>query len=100
LLRNKNVGYILHGAGEKIMQVVGRDSFIAELWELLEEKSIHLLGERRVGKTVVLQAMAEKPQGRVLAFYFELEAITTPNAFARLLYEKAAEHLPLAQHAA
>ncbi len=77
----------------------GRSEFIKELWELLEEKSVYLLGERRVGKTTVIEEMAREAPGGTLAFFFELEATHTPDALAQAIYDRSAEYLPLSRHA-
>jgi hypothetical protein len=66
-------------------QVVGRDLFIQLNWETLQQQSLLLTSERRMGKTSVMRKMAqEAPQG-VCPLQRSLQGITTPEEFARAL---------------
>jgi hypothetical protein len=42
--------------------VVGRDRLIAAIWRVLEQQSVQLLSERRIGKTSVVCKMIAEPQ--------------------------------------
>jgi hypothetical protein len=42
--------------------LLGRDDDLARIWSLLEERSVLLLGARRVGKTELLRAMERQPR--------------------------------------
>ncbi len=47
-------------------QVVGRNALITRLWGVLEQRSLELLAERRLGKTTVIKKMqAEAPEKKV-----------------------------------
>ena len=68
--------------------IIGRKELIAELWHVLEERSLILSAERRFGKTYVIQAMeAEPPQG-VLAFYQDMSDVHTAQAFTEKVCTK------------
>jgi len=69
--------------------IIGRDAFIADLWHILEERSLILSAERRFGKTYVIQKMeAEPPQG-VLTFYQDMSDVHTVQAFTEKVCTKA-----------
>jgi hypothetical protein len=53
-------------------EVIGRDRLIANLWERLEQQSLILSAERRMGKTSVIKKMqAEAPKNK-LPIYHDL----------------------------
>jgi hypothetical protein len=66
-------------------QVVGRDAFIDGLWRRLEQQSVLLTSERRMGKTSVMRKMTEEPPQGTLAIKRSLQGINTPEEFARAL---------------
>ena len=41
--------------------IVGRDDLIADMWEILEGRSIYMNDLRRVGKTMILRKMEANP---------------------------------------
>jgi len=66
-------------------QVVGRDALAAEMWRAVEEGSVRLLSERRMGKTWLLRlAIAKKPDWAV-PISFEAEGVgSAPELVWRL----------------
>lgn len=66
-------------------QVVGRDAFIEAIWRRLEQQSVLLTSERRMGKTSVMRKMAKEPPLRTCAVKRSLQGINTPEEFARAL---------------
>lgn len=63
-------------------EVVGRDPFIASIWRLLEQRSVLLTSERRMGKTSVMRKMsAESPPGTCV-IRTSLQGINAPEEFA------------------
>lgn len=75
-------------------QVVGRDDFIAELWETLERQSARITAERRMGKTSILKKMrAEAPLGTTV-IYRSFEPVRTVQEFLELVLQDVAELLP------
>jgi hypothetical protein len=66
-------------------QIVGRDAFIASIWRNLEQQSVLLTSERRMGKTSVMRKMKEEPPLRICPIQRSLQGINTPEEFARAL---------------
>lgn len=63
-------------------EVVGRDPFIASIWRSLQQRSVLLTSERRMGKTSVMRKMsAESPRG-TCTIRMSLQGINTPEEFA------------------
>jgi AAA+ ATPase superfamily predicted ATPase len=77
----------------------GRDGFIKMMWETLEEKSVQLLGERRTGKTTVIQAMAQTPPKNTIALFRDLEDIGTPEGFTKAVREMLIPYSPIENQA-
>ncbi len=74
--------------------VVGRDHLIKKIWRILRRDSVVFTAERRIGKTTVMQKMqAEAPDG-VLAIYFDLEKVDTPQRFVEVLLDRINGLLP------
>jgi hypothetical protein len=42
--------------------VIGRDTFISQIWEILAVQSISMNAERRIGKSTVMRAMVAAPR--------------------------------------
>lgn len=73
--------------------VIGRDGLIKGLWRVLEQQSLVLSAERRIGKTCIVKKMiAEPPQG-TLCIYRDLEGVHTPMEFAKTLFGDVKRHL-------
>src|SRR6188472_946223 len=75
-------------------QVVGRDSFTAGIWRRLEQQSVLLTSERRMGKTSVMRKMTEDPPAGTCAIKRSLQGINTPEEFARALVADVELNLP------
>jgi hypothetical protein len=80
--------------------VVGRNRFIERLWETLEQQSIVLVSERRMGKSCVIKKMRAENSGKHLAFYADLEGLETPIDFAERVFRDVYQHLSTLQRAA
>src|ERR1051325_567197 len=75
-------------------EVVGCDAFIAAMWTALERQSVVLSGERRMGKTSVLNKMeAEAPLDRC-AVKRSLQGVKSPEEFVRALVADTERVLP------
>lgn len=75
-------------------EVVGCDSFIESMWGALRRQSVVLSGERRMGKTSVLNKMeAEAPLG-VCAIKRSLQGVKSPEEFVRVLVADTERTLP------
>jgi hypothetical protein len=82
------------GGGLAPSEVVGRDRFIASLWETLERQSVLLTAERRMGKTSVLSKMLAEPAPGTYPIKKSLQGIISPNEFVRALIADTEEALP------
>jgi hypothetical protein len=75
-------------------EVVGCDAFIAAMWDALKRQGVVLSGERRMGKTSVLNKMeAETPLDRC-ALKRSLQGIKSPEEFVRALVADTERTLP------
>lgn len=54
-------------------RVVGRDDFIDQMWRALENQSVVLVAERRIGKTSVIRKMAAEPCDNWYPVYLVVE---------------------------
>jgi hypothetical protein len=74
--------------------VIGRDKLIASLWRTLEQQSLVLCAERRMGKTCIIDKMvAEAPLDKLLPVYRDLEGMRTPFEFAEMVFNDVKQHL-------
>ena len=74
--------------------VIGRDKLIASLWRTLEQQSLVLCAERRMGKTCVIDKMvAEAPLDKLLPAYRDLEGMRTPFEFAEMVFNDVKQYL-------
>lgn len=75
-------------------EVIGRDAFIARLWRVLEQQSVLLTAERRIGKTQVIKKMqAEADRGHLLPVYRDLEGVRTPIEFVEHVFRDVKVYL-------
>ncbi len=71
-----------------------REAIIEEVWRTIESQSVYFTGERRMGKTSILDKMRAFPkQGSVLV-YLDVEELRRPGEFASVVYEKVTAALP------
>ncbi|XZE17960.1 hypothetical protein SH449x_003241 [Pirellulaceae bacterium SH449] len=66
--------------------VYGRDHLIALLWERLENQSILMDAERRIGKTQILRKMLMQPKPGWRPIYRNVEQVHSAQEFAELVY--------------
>lgn len=72
----------------------GREAFIHQLWERLDQNSLLLVAPRRFGKTSVMHALCDRPREPWTAVYVDAEHTRTPGEFAVTLVRKCAEANP------
>jgi hypothetical protein len=77
-------------------EVVGRDQVIADLWLDLEQTSVVLTAERRMGKTSVVKKMHREPRG-ALTFFQDLERVHSALEFVQEVLDEVREHLSKGQ---
>ncbi len=75
--------------------VVGRDSFIEHLWDVLERQSVVLAAERRMGKTCVIKKMEAEGSDHRITVYRDLEKIHSPLEFVRVVLRDVEAYLGL-----
>ncbi|MCP4682074.1 MAG: ATP-binding protein [Desulfobacterales bacterium] len=74
-------------------EVVGRDELIKKLWRVLDRQSIVLSAERRMGKTCVLQKMTAEATEDKLAVFHDLEQVSTPLEFVKIVFNDVEKYL-------
>ena len=74
----------------------GRDAFIAELWRILEGRSIYMNDLRRIGKTQIMRKMAAEHSPNWKVKLRDLGGISTAAEFASQVYKDADEIAPSA----
>ena len=74
-------------------EVMGRDKLILDLWGILEQQSVILSAERRMGKTSVIKKMQAEATADKLPFYRDLEGIKSPLGFVEKVFEDVEKYL-------
>ena len=62
-------------------RVIGRDNFIKKMWNTLENQSMVLVSERRIGKTSVIRKMEKEPREGWYPIFLAIEGIRSPAEF-------------------
>jgi hypothetical protein len=81
-------------------EVVGREALITSLWEILEQQSVILSAERRMGKTCVIKKMQAEAPSDKLAIYHDLEKVRSPLEFVEAIFQDVEEYLSKRQKVA
>jgi hypothetical protein len=68
--------------------VVGRDRLIGSLWEAVEQQSLVITAERRIGKTTVIKKMRDEPVAGWVPVYQDLESCASAEEFAMTVYKE------------
>ena len=76
-------------------RVVGRDGFIRKMWRSLENQSIVLVSERRIGKTTVIRKMSEEPQEGWFPIFMLVEGLRSPTEFISRIVDRVS---PILSH--
>jgi hypothetical protein len=71
-----------------LKSVVGRDHLILQIWEIVEQQSLVITAERRIGKTTVMKKMAAEPHRGWMPVYQDLENCHTAVDFAMAVYRE------------
>lgn len=82
-MSNLNINTLLGmraNAGEILAPeaVIGRNELIRSFWEILEQQSLVISAERRMGKTSILKKMEAEPKPNQIAIYQDLAGVETP----------------------
>jgi len=62
-------------------RVVGRDDEIRKMWNALQNQSVVLVSERRIGKTSVIRKMEKEPLAGWHPIYLVIEGVRSPSEF-------------------
>lgn len=73
--------------------IIGRDALIADMWGILEGRSIYMNDLRRIGKTQIMVKMHAQPPTGWVAVKSDLGGIHTAAEFATLAYRQSHEVL-------
>ena len=68
--------------------VIGRDQLIQLLWDTIEQQSIVITAERRIGKTTVIKKMMAEPAQGWTPVFQDLERYHTAAEFAMSVYRE------------
>ncbi|MEZ2225656.1 hypothetical protein [Microcoleus sp.] len=74
-------------------EVMGRDKLIADLWGILEQQSVILSAERRMGKTSVIKKMRSEATTDKLPIYRDLEDVKSPLEFVEKVFQDVEAYL-------
>lgn len=74
-------------------EVMGRDKLIADLWGILEQQSVILSAERRMGKTSVIKKMRSEASPDKLPIYRDLEDVKSPLEFVEKVFQDVEAYL-------
>lgn len=66
--------------------VIGRGPLIQALWETVEQQSLIITAERRIGKTTVIKKMRSEPKPGWIPVFQDLERFHSAEEFAMAVY--------------
>ena len=73
--------------------VIGRDKLIAKIWDILEQQSVILSAERRMGKTNMIKKMQAEGKDNKLIICRDLEGMRSPIEFVEAVWEDVEKYL-------
>lgn len=73
--------------------VVGRDQMIRRFWETLEDQSVVLVAERRIGKTTIIRKMAAESPPKTLVTVRDVGGISSAIEFVERVTQDVENHL-------
>lgn len=76
-----------------LKSIIGRDRLILNVWEIVQQQSLVITAERRIGKTTVMKKMAAEPQAGWLPVYQDLESCHSAAEFSMAVYKQVHEFL-------
>lgn len=69
-------------------EVIGRDVIIEQIWDTLDQQSIRMNAERRIGKTTIIKKLSVEPRKGWVAIFQDLEQYHTALEFALGVYRE------------
>ncbi|AEG00456.1 hypothetical protein [Methylomonas methanica] len=83
-----------------LSEIIGRDQVVDQLWETLEQQSIRINAERRIGKTTVIKKLCETPKAGWVPIFQDLEQYHSAMDFAQAVYREIDGYLSTKQQSA
>ncbi|MFV2044149.1 MAG: hypothetical protein ACC700_13075 [Anaerolineales bacterium] len=83
-----------------LKEIIGRDKIIEQIWETLEQQSIRMNAERRIGKTSIIKKLGAEPRKGWAPIYQDLEQYHTAAEFAVAVYREVGQFLSARQRTA
>ena len=80
-----------------LANVVGRDHLIETIWDILDQQSVIMTAERRIGKTTVIRKMQAEPRAEWVPVLQDLEQYHSADEFAISVYKAIEKHMKLWQ---
>ncbi len=81
------------GGQIELKEVVGRDQIIEQIWDTLEQQSIRMNAERRIGKTTIIRKLCGEPRSGWVPIFQDLEKCHTALEFAMAVYREVEQFL-------
>lgn len=78
-----------------LAEVVGRDQLIKQIWDTLEQQSIRMTAERRIGKTTIIRKLCAEPRPGWVPILQDLERYHSAREFALSVYQEVDGFLSL-----
>jgi hypothetical protein len=69
-------------------EVVGRNEVIKHLWDTIDQQSIRINAERRIGKTTIIRKLYAEPRSGWITVFQDLEKCHTALDFALAVYHE------------
>lgn len=76
-----------------LQSVVGREEVIEHIWNTLEQQSIRMNAERRIGKTTIIKKLHKEPKEGWLPIFQDLEQYHTAAEFSGSIFREVEKHL-------
>lgn len=73
--------------------VIGRSRVIEHIWNTLEQQSIVITAERRIGKTTIIKKLKQEPASNWVPVFQDLEGCHTASEFATTVYKEVHQFL-------
>ena len=73
--------------------VIGRDRLIQQMWATIEQQSLLITAERRIGKTTIMKKMAAEPAPGWIPVFQDLERCHSASEFAMTVYKEIHQFL-------
>src|SRR5579862_6344825 len=87
--------HVNRGAEIAEAEVIGRERELTNLLRTLEQQSVLVAAERRIGKTTLCKQAQRRLQDTSLALYHDIEAVNSTSELASVLIKMASPHLSL-----